>query len=173
MQPFLTCISEQGVPVAQYKPISAVTGPPPPPPPPPPHVTAPASGKTPAGGSAAVFAELNKGEAVTQGLRKVDKSEMTHKNPSLRAGSAVPDRSTSPTRKPIFLITYTDSNPYLSQATKKPLRPSKPQSLMGKKPSKFALEGSKWAIVSIFRSTGRITCSLRDHRNTKRTSRPS
>jgi len=113
--------------VAQYKSTPAAGGPPPPPPPPPPPVAS-ASGKAPAGGAAAVFAELNKGEAVTQGLRKVDKSEMTHKNPSLRAGSVVPDRSPSPT--PI----------------KKPLRPSKPQSLMGKKPSKFALEGIKWAI---------------------------
>ena len=43
-----------------------------------------------AGGVAAVFAELNRGEEVTKGLRKVDKSEMTHKNPALRAGSVVP-----------------------------------------------------------------------------------
>lgn len=37
-----------------------------------------------------MFAELNRGEEVTKGLRKVDKSEMTHKNPALRAGSVVP-----------------------------------------------------------------------------------
>ncbi len=54
-------------------------------PPPPPAAAAPA-----AGGTAAVFAELNRGADVTKGLRKVDKSEMTHKNPSLRAGSTVP-----------------------------------------------------------------------------------
>ena len=42
------------------------------------------------GGVAAVFAELNRGEEVTKGLRKVDKNEMTHKNPALRAGSVVP-----------------------------------------------------------------------------------
>lgn len=48
-----------------------------------------------AGGVAAVFAELNRGEEVTKGLRKVDKSEMTHKNPALRAGSVVP-ASTGP-----------------------------------------------------------------------------
>ena len=47
-----------------------------------------------AGGVAAVFAELNRGEEVTKGLRKVDKSEMTHKNPALRAGSTVPSSST-------------------------------------------------------------------------------
>ena len=37
-----------------------------------------------------MFADLNRGEEVTKGLRKVDRSEMTHKNPSLRAGSTVP-----------------------------------------------------------------------------------
>ena len=37
-----------------------------------------------------MFAELNRGEEVTKGLRKVDKSEMTHKNPALRAGNTVP-----------------------------------------------------------------------------------
>ena len=50
---------------------------------------APAPGPA-AGGVAAVFAELNRGEEVTKGLRKVDKSEMTHKNPALRASSVVP-----------------------------------------------------------------------------------
>ena len=43
----------------------------------------------PAGGVAAVFADLNRGEDVTKGLRKVDKNEMTHKNPALRAGGVV------------------------------------------------------------------------------------
>ena len=32
----------------------------------------------------AVFAQLSKGEGITSGLKKVDKSEMTHKNPELR-----------------------------------------------------------------------------------------
>ena len=32
-------------------------------------------------------------------------------------------------------------------APKKPIKPSKPQALMGKKPAKFALEGNKWMIV--------------------------
>ncbi|OBZ75884.1 Adenylyl cyclase-associated protein [Grifola frondosa] len=83
----------------------------------------------PAGGVAAVFAELNRGEEVTKGLRKVDKSEMTHKNPALRAGGIVP------------------STPSVSSAApKRPIKPSKPQALMGKKPAKFVLEGNKWAI---------------------------
>ncbi|QNP97225.1 Adenylyl cyclase-associated protein [Yarrowia lipolytica] len=63
-------------------------GPPPPPPPPPPpasiYETDSAAPAAPSGGMGAVFADLSKGEAVTAGLRKVDKSEMTHKNPDLR-----------------------------------------------------------------------------------------
>lgn len=38
----------------------------------------------------AVFAQLNQGEGITKGLKKVDKSEMTHKNPELRGSGAVP-----------------------------------------------------------------------------------
>jgi hypothetical protein len=37
-----------------------------------------------------LLSELNKGGAITAGLKKVDKSQMTHKNPELRAGSKVP-----------------------------------------------------------------------------------
>lgn len=37
-----------------------------------------------------VFAALSQGEGVTKGLRKVDKSEMTHKNPELRKEGVVP-----------------------------------------------------------------------------------
>ena len=33
-------------------------------------------------------------------------------------------------------------------AAKRPVKPSKPQALAGKKPAKFALEGNKWLIVS-------------------------
>lgn len=36
-----------------------------------------------------LFAALNKGGGVTSGLKKVDRSQMTHKNPELRAGSKV------------------------------------------------------------------------------------
>ena len=73
-----------------------------------------------------MFAELNRGADVTKGLRKVEKSEMTHKNPALRASSTVP------------------SNISLA---KKPTKPVKPQSLSTKKPAKFALEDKKWVIV--------------------------
>ncbi|KAI0747648.1 adenylate cyclase associated N terminal-domain-containing protein [Daedaleopsis nitida] len=122
-----------GVAVSQFKASSGApaSGAPPPPPPPPPPVAPPpppaGAPAPPAGGISAVFDELNRGEDVTKGLRKVDKSEMTHKNPALRASSTVPATTSSP-------------------AAKRPVKPSKPQALMGKKPAKFALEGSKWMI---------------------------
>ena len=121
--------SLKGIPFSEYKAATLTTGgaPPPPPPPPapgPPPTPAPGSG----GGVAAVFAELNRGTDVTKGLRKVEKSEMTHKNPALRASSTVPS-NTSPS------------------LGKKPTKPAKPQSLSAKKPAKFALEGKKWIIV--------------------------
>lgn len=85
-----------------------------------------------AGGSGlgAVFSELNKGEAVTKGLRKVDRSEMTHKNPSLRAGSTVPDGDSSNRQK-----------------SPAPGKKPKPESMRVKKPPKKELDGNKWTIV--------------------------
>jgi adenylyl cyclase-associated protein len=89
----------QGVSVTEYGSIQIGASPlaasqsssPPPPPPPPtaPPATASSNSVTPADSVAAVFADLNRGEAVTKGLRKVDKSEMTHKNPALRSGSVI------------------------------------------------------------------------------------
>lgn len=126
-------------------------GPPPPPPPPPlptfdnppPPPPAPAakSGAAAGGDMGAVFDQLNRGEAVTSGLRKVDKSEMTHKNPSLRAGSAVSERPSS-----------NDSiNRSRSPA---PQTKPKPESIRGKnipgsapkKEGKKYLDGNKWII---------------------------
>ncbi|KAF9968552.1 hypothetical protein BGZ70_002456 [Mortierella alpina] len=67
-------------------PTPAAGGPPPPPPPPPPPMMSAAPAKAPTETDmSAVFAQLNQGEAITSGLRKVDKSKMTHKNPELRA----------------------------------------------------------------------------------------
>lgn len=107
---------------------------PPPPPPPPSGGTSTAKG----GDMTAVFDQLNQGSSVTSKLRKVDKSEMTHKNPSLRA----------PTRS--------DSQGSLgsgSGRSKSPLPAKKPESLKGKKPGKKELDGSKW-IVENFENTG-------------------
>ncbi|EDN02907.1 conserved hypothetical protein [Histoplasma mississippiense (nom. inval.)] len=127
------------------------TLPPPPPPPPPPTAGAggpPPPPPPPAGGAAppkavstgdmsSVFEQLNKGSAITSGLRKVDKSEMTHKNPSLRAGSLVPDRSDS--RTGVTSPTARGKSPVPS---KKP----KPESMRSKKPSRKQLDGNKWYI---------------------------
>ncbi|KAJ7109225.1 cyclase-associated protein [Mycena epipterygia] len=117
--------NKRGITVAEFNARTTTGGGAPPPPPPPPPAAAPSAPG--GGGAAAVFAELNRGEEVTKGLRKVDKSEMTHKNPALRASSVVPS-STGAT------------------APKKPIKPSKPSSLSGKKPAKFALEGKNWSI---------------------------
>lgn len=119
-------------------------GPPPPPPPPPgpPPVldikteSAPAAVSSGSGGFGAVFSELNKGESVTKGLRKVDKSEMTHKNPSLRAGSTVSDGSSASRGK-----------------SPAPGKKPKPESMRVKKPAKKELEGNKWTIVRFPQTT--------------------
>jgi adenylyl cyclase-associated protein len=82
----------------------------------------------------AVFDQLSKGEAVTAGLRKVDQSQQTHKNPSLRTSSAVPVRS--------------DSQQSTSSRGKSPVpgkRP-KPESMRTKKPPRKELDGNKWII---------------------------
>jgi len=74
-----------------------------------------------------LLAALNKGGAVTSGLRKVDPSQMTHKNPELRTNSVVPDKKTPPAVK------------------------TKPGSLAQtpKKPARTELEdGNKWIIAS-------------------------
>src|SRR5579859_5476751 len=87
--------------VAPAVPTPPTTGgapPPPPPPPPPPapeslmpkstsSVTTSDQGST----MGAVFSQLNQGEGITKSLKHVDKSQMTHKNPSLR------EKKTSPT----------------------------------------------------------------------------
>lgn len=116
---------------------SAGAPPPPPPPPPPgpapildiPVESAKPANAAPAGGFGAVFSELNKGESVTNGLRKVDKSEMTHKNPALRTGSTISEapraKSPVPGKKP------------------------KPESMRVKKPASKVLEANKWTVVCL------------------------
>ncbi|BGP37912.1 suppressor of rasval19 [Rhodotorula kratochvilovae] len=129
----------KGADPTTYKPSSAsaspASGAPPPPPPPPPApappppppaggAPAPSSSSSAASGGdmSAVFSQLNQGEGVTKGLKKVDKSEMTHKNPELRASGAVP-----------------------SSLGKGPAKPPKPTQ-MQKKPAKTELDGNKWNI---------------------------
>lgn len=113
--------------------------PPPPPPPPGPApviqvkdgqgAAAPAKAAA-TGGFDAVFSQLNQGEAVTKGLRKVDKSQMTHKNPSLRAGSIVPDAE----------------DPHARGKSPAPGKKPKPESMRVKKPPVKVLEGNKWTV---------------------------
>ncbi|KAI1066579.1 suppressor of rasval19 [Fusarium irregulare] len=129
-QEVLKSLSSDSAPSPAPAPPAGGAPPPPPPPGPPPVLdikteNAPAAASS-GGGFGAVFSELNKGEGVTKGLRKVDKSEMTHKNPSLRSGSTVESsqrgKSPAPGKKP------------------------KPESMRIKKPAKKELEGNKWTI---------------------------
>ncbi|RMZ77850.1 hypothetical protein DV737_g4138, partial [Chaetothyriales sp. CBS 132003] len=103
------------------------------------HPSARAPGASSTGGDmSAVFSQLNQGSAVTAGLRKVDKSEMTHKNPSLRSSSAVPERSSSQSS---------------SGRGKSPLPNKKPESMRTRKAGRKELDGNKW-IVENFDNTG-------------------
>lgn len=70
-----------------------------------------------------VFAELNRGEAVTKGLRKVDKSQMTHKNPSLRTTAIVKE-----------------TKPNTSTAI------NKSATTQVRRPPRKELEGTKWVV---------------------------
>ncbi|KAG9244204.1 adenylyl cyclase-associated protein-like protein [Calycina marina] len=121
----------------------AAGGAPPPPPPPGPPPSPLRFDSTPepapaanAGGLGAVFSELNKGEAVTKGLKKVSADQMTHKNPSLRAGATVPTRSDS-----------TSSVSSISRnKSPAPGKKPKPESMRTKKPPVKTLDGNKWYI---------------------------
>ncbi|KAK2612873.1 suppressor of rasval19 [Conoideocrella luteorostrata] len=126
-------LSEQ---ISQHDPsIVGATPVPPPPPPPPPgpppvlDIKSEATSTTSLKGLDAVFSDLNKGADVTRGLRKVDKSEMTHKNPSLRAGNIVGDQNGSSRGK-----------------SPAPGKKPKPESMRVKKPAKKELDGNKWTI---------------------------
>ncbi|CAL9727920.1 adenylyl cyclase-associated protein [Monosporozyma unispora] len=119
-----------GASTAALAPAPGSGAPPPPPPPAPPAAVfevnnddaAPA-----AGGIGAVFAELNQGADITKGLKKVDKSQQTHKNPELRAQSVVPSDATGSKSGP-------------------PPKPKKPSTLKTKKPPRQELAGNKWFI---------------------------
>ncbi|KAK4987020.1 suppressor of rasval19 [Elasticomyces elasticus] len=127
-------------------------GPPPPPPPPPlpsfdvapPPPPQPAVKSVQGGDMSAIFDQLNRGGAVTSGLKKVDKSQMTHKNPSLRAGASASEQKASE-----------DS---LDRSwSRGPETESKPESMRAaaglvKKAGKKELDGNKW-IVENFEDT--------------------
>ena len=121
--------SESSAPVAApAAPAAPSAGGPPPPPPPPPAAVfeikedAQASTAGTSDGMGAVFQQLNQGADITKGLKKVDKSQQTHKNPSLRNTNAVPAKSAPPPK------------------------PKKPTALTNKKPPRKELSGNKWFI---------------------------
>jgi adenylyl cyclase-associated protein len=124
---------------------AAAGGPPPPPPPGPPpppikfdEAPKPAP-KSAQGDLGAVFNELNRGSDVTKGLKKVSADQMTHKNPSLRAGAVVPQRSDS----------QSSASSLSRGKSPAPGKKPKPESMRQKKPPVKRLDGNKWIIVSI------------------------
>lgn len=105
-------------------PAPAAGGPPAAPKPPsaplPPPAAAPAKTVDPS----ALFQAINKGGDITSGLKKVDKSQMTHKNPELRATSVVPAES----------------------APKKRVAPAGAKAGPKRGTPKFELQGNKWVV---------------------------
>ncbi|XP_053383314.1 adenylyl cyclase-associated protein 1-like [Mercenaria mercenaria] len=127
---------------AASKPAAGGAAPPPPPPgppapPPPPPATAPApEGDGGQDSHAALFAEINRGTAISSGLKKVTDDMKTHKNPALRAGSTVTSSSGVRTGPAPFKATV----------------PPKPAPKPGSKPAPAAkppvleLQDKKWIV---------------------------
>jgi len=87
---------------------------------------APTGPSTAAPPTNALFAELNRGGAVTSGLKKVTDSQKTHKNPELRGSSLVTEKDLNKNKKA----------PAPKAAAAGPV----------KRPAKMQLEGKKWNI---------------------------
>ncbi|XP_026487908.2 adenylyl cyclase-associated protein 1 isoform X2 [Vanessa tameamea] len=103
--------------------------PPPPPgglPPPPPALPDVDFANMAADDRSALFAEINKGEAITNTLRKVTSDMQTHKNPQLRQGPA----------------------PFKAAAPKVPTKalPTPGAGVLPDKPPVFSRDGKKWII---------------------------
>lgn len=113
------------------KPAVGGAGAPPPPPPcglPPPPPMMPLGDVNAAEGGddrSALFAQINQGEDITKGLKKVTSEMQTHKNPSLRSGPA-------PYKAPAGITNGTKSV-------------SAPTAAVAKPPS-FVRDGKKWLI---------------------------
>lgn len=84
-----------------------------------------AASSAPTAGKAGLFDALSKGSDITTGLKKVEKSQMTHKNPELRASSVVPAEAAAAAPK--------------TAATAK-------AATEVKKDPVFELQGKKWAV---------------------------
>jgi len=91
----------------------------------------------------AVFDDLNKGSDVTKGLKKVDPTQMTHKNPSLRATAPVPTRSDS-------------SGSLRSKSPAPPGKKPKPEAMRTKKPPRKELDGNRWIIENFDSPNGPV-----------------
>lgn len=74
---------------------------------------------------AALFRDLNKGEDISKGLKKVNAEQMTHKNPALRAQAPAAPKSAAP-----------------APPTRFGSRPSQEVT----KPPRLELEGKKWCV---------------------------
>jgi adenylyl cyclase-associated protein len=122
------------------------------PPPPPPPPGAPPAPVAAAPDMSAVFAQLNQGDTVTSGLRKVDKSEMTHKNPSLRAGATVPERPSS-------------QGSISRSKSPAPSKKPKPESMRARKPPRKELEGNKWLLENFDNPGGIIEISAQQNQS--------
>ncbi|KAJ1921997.1 suppressor of rasval19 [Mycoemilia scoparia] len=109
---------------------SSTAAPPPPPPPPPAGFfdsdsgTPKDSSKDSSQARTSLLSDLNRGSDITASLRKVDKSQMTHKNPNLRGSSVVSSGANKST------ASATGSTPKATIS----------------KPPKLALEGKKWVV---------------------------
>ncbi|KFQ77825.1 Adenylyl cyclase-associated protein 1, partial [Phoenicopterus ruber ruber] len=106
-------------------------GPPPPPPgPPPPPAPAPTSSSTDDSASrSALFAQINRGEGITSGLRHVSDDMKTHKNPALK-------NQGGPVR----------SGPKPFTAPKPACNANPSQKTSPKAPALLELEGKKWRV---------------------------
>jgi len=71
-------------------------------PPPPPLPEGPLT-ETP-NSRAALLTEINQGENITSRLKKVEKSQMTHKNPTLRASNVVPAKESQESNIPLLEV---------------------------------------------------------------------
>lgn len=119
--------NKNGADPSTAAPKSTAGAPPPPPPPtiqPPSDVAAAKAPKDDASDRAALFAAINKGNAITSGLRKVTDDQKTHKNPALRGSSKVEASTTE----------------------KKSSAAPKAVSTPVKKPPVCELQGKKWVV---------------------------
>ncbi|XP_052249173.1 adenylyl cyclase-associated protein 1-like isoform X2 [Dreissena polymorpha] len=135
-----------GAPAPPAKAAAGGAPPPPPPGPPPPPPVAPAAPPSGSGGEenrAALFAAINRGTAISSGLKKVSDDMKTHKNPALRATSAVTSSHTSSHGVRTGPAPFKANNP---PPVKAPKPGAKAPAAPTEKPPVFELQEKKWAV---------------------------